>query len=97
MSVGMEYKDVAKRLKRIEKTDRAGKVKNRELKNNLVDSLTNQLRMKEGDGAVREIYRESLWARGSGERVFKGFGKGKRGKVSGFEEVSPGRYIKTYW
>ena len=49
---GMGYDDVRKRINRMNKTDKAGKVKNKQLKSNLVNSLINQAERRErGSGA----------------------------------------------
>jgi hypothetical protein len=94
--IGMTYKDVSKRLKRIQKTEKAGKVKNPQLKHNIVNSLRHQLKLREGTEAVKEADREAtVWGHPIG-KGFRGFGKGKKGTYGGFEMVSPGRYRKTY-
>jgi hypothetical protein len=95
---GMTYKDVTKRLKRIEKTQKEGKVKNSELKKRLTNSLRNQLRLREGEGAVKEAVKESLsFGLGSRGDVFVGgFGNGKKGLCDGWKRVDPGHYQKVY-
>lgn len=50
---GMDYEDVRRRVKRLERT-----AKNKQLKENLQNSLINQARLREGDGAERELRRE---------------------------------------
>jgi len=50
---GMGYEDVRARVKRL--NTQGG---NAQLKNNLKESLINQVRLREGEGAVREIKKE---------------------------------------
>lgn len=50
---GMEYEDVRTRVMRLERT-----AKNKQLKNNLQNSLINQARLREGEGAARELRNE---------------------------------------
>jgi hypothetical protein len=50
---GMDFEDVRKRVTRIERT-----AKNQQLKQNLQNSLINQARLREGDGAARELKSE---------------------------------------
>lgn len=50
---GMDYEDVRKRVRRLEKD-----AKNRNLKDNLVNSLINQARRRDGVEAAKEIRRE---------------------------------------
>ena len=50
---GMEYEDVRTRVTRLERT-----AKNKQLKSNLQNSLINQARLREGEGAARELRRE---------------------------------------
>jgi len=50
---GMEYDDVRKRITRLERT-----AKNKQLKDNLQDSLINQARIRHGEGAAVELRRE---------------------------------------
>jgi hypothetical protein len=56
--VGMHFKDARKRLMRIKETERQGKVKNAKLQKNLEKSLLNQVKLAEGEQAVRELRRE---------------------------------------
>jgi hypothetical protein len=51
--VGMGYEDVRKRVMRITKGD-----SNPQARANLTKSLLNQARLRDGDGAVRELVRE---------------------------------------
>lgn len=50
---GMEYEDVRTRVMRLERT-----AKNKQLKNNLQNSLINQARLREGEGAASELRNE---------------------------------------
>ena len=54
MSQGMSYNDVRTRVKRIT----SARTGNAQAKSNLVNSLVNQVRLREGSGAAREIVRE---------------------------------------
>jgi hypothetical protein len=50
---GMEYEDVRARVKRLNTPGG-----NTQLKANLKESLINQARLREGEGAAREIHKE---------------------------------------
>lgn len=52
--VGMSYENVRARVKRIT----SAKTGNAQAKANLCNSLINQVRLREGSGAAREIVRE---------------------------------------
>lgn len=52
--MGMNYEDVRKRMKRIARNDSADPQK----RANLIHSLSNQARLRDGDGAVRELHKE---------------------------------------
>lgn len=67
--LGMRYDDVRKRVKRISKV-------NTQAAENLMNSLRNQARLCEGEGAVREIDRELTFTGNSNRQ--SGFGQGKR-------------------
>jgi hypothetical protein len=52
--MGMDYEDVRKRMKRIATNDKADPGK----RANLIQSLGNQAKLRDGDGAVRELHKE---------------------------------------
>lgn len=62
---GMGFEDVRKRVRRMEATQKAGKVKNQQLKRNLTSSLINQAERRErgaGSEIVRELnHKHSKW------------------------------------
>lgn len=82
--IGLRFDNVLARVKRLEKDDRAGKVKDKLLKENLKKSLLNQCKLYEGDSAAKEIEKEISTFSGSSNRN-RGFGEGIRG--------SSGRYV----
>ena len=56
MASGMSYSEARERVMRITKESKHGNV---QMKQNLVGSILNQARIREGDRAVREIVREA--------------------------------------
>ena len=53
---GMSYGEARQRIMRITKEQKHGDIR---LKQNLCNSILNQARIREGEGAVREIIREA--------------------------------------
>ena len=95
--LGMHYEDVKKRLKRIKNVD--GKhVKNHQLQQNLINSLTNQVRLHEGEGAVKELNKElssNTSSKFSGKYNRScGFGDGNK-DYTGWKYVN-GKWKKEY-
>ena len=82
--IGLRFDNVLTRVKRLERDERAGKVKDKSLKENLKKSLLNQCKLCEGESAVREIEKEINPFSGSSNKN-SGFGDGLRG--------SAGRYV----
>jgi len=89
--LGMEYADVAKRIKRIQFNPGHPKAKQ-----NLINSLKRQCRLAEGESAYKELERECAISKedsslpGAGHKQI-GWGEGKR--------LGPGRwkYINGTW
>jgi hypothetical protein len=97
--LGMTYEDVSKRLKRIQRTEKAGKVKNYLGMSRLTESLRNQLKEREGEGAVKEVNKELIMSRYGFSGKYPrsgGIGKGKKGHCPGWAEIDIGHYRKVY-
>ena len=67
--IGMHFEDVRQRVKRISKVQSPQAL-------NLMNSLRNQARLAEGEGAVQEIDKEIMFSGNSNRQ--SGFGEGKR-------------------
>lgn len=63
--IGMGFKDVKKRVKRISNLD----AKDKQLQGNLISSLKNQLRLHEGERAIRSLEKEVVYNRHSTNRT----------------------------
>lgn len=99
---GMAFEDVRRRLKRIYKTEKEGKVKNYQLKANLEKSLKGQVERRDGREAVKELTKEfAISGAGIGfsgkDLCSCGFGKGSRPTAKeGFIKIDDNRWRKTY-
>lgn len=79
--LGMKYKDVRKRVKRIAHDYRTNPDSDKEMQINLTRSLINQARLHEGNDVVDELhneleYNKSSFSGASNKQI--GFGPGKR-------------------
>lgn len=66
--IGMHFSDVHKRLRRLNKAEQSGKIKDIRRKQGMEKSLLNQARLHEGDGAVKELHKE-FYESHAGNRV----------------------------
>lgn len=88
----MSFNEAEKRIKRLKKDSKAGKIKNHAIKQNLMKSYCNQVKLGHGKDAVDYMTKV---VDGSGKITSKGFGLGSR-DWKGFKRVGPGHWRKVY-
>lgn len=99
--IGMNYSDVAKRIKRIKSSPM-----HLQSKLNLIHSLSNQCRLAEGESSLKELARDCAFNKtgstfsGAGNKQ-TGFGPGRFWSkaeyiANGYKEISIGKWIKQY-